>query len=496
MVTMFKKIKILLILYLFTSFILLSAGEIKYPFIYIPGMFDNGDMLNSNYLLVKNLNNKDGYYYNNYFNNEFNYENDIIFCSSNIVNSKYNRLVVANLIGKYRTNIDLDLMSDRLFALIQGKAPKFKNYKLITNHFGNDYSGYAIRSGKKIYFFGLLEEIWLKYGKKIYLKKYKDGYKVLLYNTNQKENNFCIINNNYYFNSPEEIKFNVVAHSSGGLAIRKYISICEKEKLPHGINLIINLSVPQKGARMNYALKNAFPELLKISIESVFNKKQTGKIEITEINKTYNYEEIIKKTNIDKMHENNKTAYYFRKIIGDYILYHIPFDGYKNVLGKDPALYDLHPDHKFIRELNKSTIPSDIEIFNFRVKSPYAKMFKNIGTFLNLTDNDGVVDFDDTSLINIKNYKELKIKDYIVEKANHIPFPYIKPLYELRETITKYYPFLKIMVKKNVSKVESINIIQAMMLAIMNEFGLNLDYLLKNENYSVIDYFAENPIEL
>jgi len=29
----------------------------------------------------------------------------------------------------------------------------------------------------------------------------------------------------------------------------------------------------------------------------------------------------------------------------------------------------------------------------------------------------------------------------------------------------------------------------------MNEFGLDLENVLKNENYSVIDYFSDNPTD-
>ena len=72
--------------------------------------------------------------------------------------------------------------------------------------------------------------------------------------------------------------------------------------------------------------------------------------------------------------------------------------------------------------------------------------------------------------------------------------PYIKPVFEMKETIDKNYGVLKILLKKNVSKEEGVIIIYLLFTAIMKEFGLELNKLMKEENYSVIDYFAENPV--
>jgi hypothetical protein len=54
--------------------ILLSADEIKHPFLYIPGMFDNGDLFTSEYNVVKTLNAKEGFYYKKYFSGKYNYD--------------------------------------------------------------------------------------------------------------------------------------------------------------------------------------------------------------------------------------------------------------------------------------------------------------------------------------------------------------------------------------------------------------------------------------
>ena len=105
-----------------------------------------------------------------------------------------------------------------------------------------------------------------------------------------------------------------------------------------------------------------------------------------------------------------------------------------------------------------------------------------------------VVDFRDTGVDHIPDFNTLNNTDFIVNNANHIPFPYIKPVFELRETVTQYYGFLKILLKKDQSKDQGINLLYALLKAIMTEFGLDLEYLLENENYSVIDYFADNPI--
>src|SRR4030042_4569393 len=102
----FLKKVIIIYLILINQITFMFSNNITYPFIYIPGMFDNGDLLTKDSLLVKNLNNLDGYYYNNYFKNN-DYDKEPFSCSSNIVESKYNRLIVANLIGPYRTNISI-----------------------------------------------------------------------------------------------------------------------------------------------------------------------------------------------------------------------------------------------------------------------------------------------------------------------------------------------------------------------------------------------------
>ncbi len=492
-----KILLVCIILILSTSFI--STDEIPYPFIYVPGMFDNGDLLTSDSLLVKNFNNKDGFYFNNYFTDKFRYEKEAFLCSSNIVRKKYNRLIVANLIGPYRTNISLWLMANRLFCLMQGRAPKSKNYKRLIDYEGNDFEAICIRSGKIITFRGLIEEIWAKYGKKVYFQKNKNK-NIIVLNPDKKKKEIkdYYINENGYFNTPEEIKLNFVVHSSGGVALRRYIKMCKEENLPTNINIIINLSVPQKGARMLHQLKKAFPLLMEDAISNFWKNKDTKSITIKNKNNediTFTYQELVKTTSVKMLYGNSKKAKFMRKLIGDYILYQIPFDGVKNVLGRDPALWDLHPNHRLIKTLNNTSIPSHIRIYNFIVLSAYAEMFANLGKYLKLEDNDGVVDYRDTELSHIPNGDKLQITDYIVKKANHIPFPYIKPVFELRETLFEYYGFLGILIKKKVTKDEGVTILYALMKAIMIEFGLDLEYLLKHENFSVIDYFAENPID-
>ena len=491
------RLKKSLIIYLFIVFQInfMFSNNMPYPFIYIPGMFDNGDLLTRDSLLVKNLNNPEGYYYKNYFSKKYEYNNSPLVCSSNIIDSKYNRLIVANLIGTYRTNISIWLMSDRFFALMHGHAPKYKFYKILINYEGNDFDGTIKINNIQIYFKGIIEEVWAKYGKKVYYKKSLNKNRVVINPVNK--NNFYI-NQNGYFNDPSEIKFNFIVHSSGGIALRRFIQMCKKENLDNHINIIINLSVPQKGARLVYKLNNAFPLLLNDAMNNFWNNKESKTISITDKEgKTFNYSynELIDKTKIEIIYGDSPKAKFYRKIIGNYILNKIPFDGHKRVLRGDPTLKDLHPGHRLIKTLNKEPMPNNIKIYNFRVKSAYAPMFKNLSKYLGLGENDGVVDFSDTGLDLIPNNRNLIIKDYIVKEANHIPFPYIKPIFELRETVSQYYGFLKILLKNNQSKQQGINLLHALLKAIMVEFGLDLEYLLENENYSVIDYFAENPID-
>jgi len=475
---------------------LIFGNNMKYPFIYIPGMFDNGDKENSQSLLVKNLNHEDGYYYKNYFSASiYKYNKESLICSSNIVDAKYNRLAVCNFIGEYRTNISIWLMADRLFCFMQGRAPKGKNYNKIINHPGNDYSGECIRDGKMINFKGIIEEVWAKYGKRVYYKLENDKYYVVL----KKKNCDFYENKEGYYDSPEQIKFNFVVHSSGGIALRRYIELCYEEDLPVNINLIINLSVPQKGARMLYNISDAFPDLIADTVNKVFSKKDEGFIIIKNKQNNeikYTYRELIEKTRINLLYGNTNKAKILRKILGAYVIYNVPFDGYKSVLGNDPALKDLHPKSKLIKNLKKVAIPENISIYNFRVESAYAEFFIKIGKYLKLGKCDGVVDYNDTELNDLPNSDKLNIKDYIVDKANHIPFPYIKPVFELRDTVEEFYGFLGMLVKGRIEKEKGIILVYALMKVIMNEMNLDLDYLLKNEDYSVIDYFAEHPIEI
>lgn len=496
-----KKV-IIIHLILVNLIISMYSNNKTYPFIYIPGMFDNGDLLTKDSVLVKNLNNTNGYYYNNYYFKNKTYDKEPFDCSSNIVDMKYNRLFVANLIGPYRTNISIWLMSDRLFCLMHGYAPNFKSYNNLTNYKGNDFEGTVTRDRITIHYRGIIEEIWAKYGTRVFYKKTNDKNRIVVYrdkmNPEKYKNLKFYINTNGYFDDPDKIKLNFIVHSSGGIALRRYMQICKKYKIQNHINIIINLSVPQKGARLVYQLKDAFPELLDDAMNNFWSNKDKKTITISnEDGKifSYTYNELIEKSKIKIIYGSSSNAKSFRKLIGNYILYKVPFDGHKRVLGTDPMLRDLNPDHRLIKNLNNEPIPGNIKIFNFRVKSANALMFKNLSRYLKLGENDGVVDFRDTEIRDIPNGDDLIVKDYIINNVNHIPFPYIKPAYELRETISQYYGFLKILLNGNQSKEEGINILHGLFKAIMYEFGLDLKYLLENENYSVIDYFADNPVE-
>nr|HPO50141.1 hypothetical protein [Spirochaetota bacterium] len=272
------------------------------------------------------------------------------------------------------------------------------------------------------------------------------------------------------------------------------LRLVEKKSVP--VKNIVNLSVPQKGASMLLGMKKGFKNLIKHSADMFFKNENIKSVKIysSEKEKIYTYKELIEKTNINLLRGSGKTADFLRGVLTDYILYFIPFDGHKRVLGNDPALYDLHPKHRLVILLNKTPIPENIAIYNYRVNNAYSTLFKNIGRFLNLEKNDGVVDFNDASLELIPGYDKLSITDIEVDRANHIPLPYIKPLFELRETVENYYPVLGALLKKKTNKEESIDTVYALMSAILIETGLDLEFFLENENFSVIDYFAENPV--
>ncbi len=490
--------KIVYILLMVMLVVTIYPERMKYPFIYIPGMFDNGDLLTSKSLLVRDIESKDGFYGKTYFNDsKYVYDTDKINCSSNIVGDKYYRLIVSNLIGPYRTNISLWLMADRLFCLMQGRAPKNKNYRYLTHYEGNDYSGYIFKNNKKIMFNGVIEEVWAKYGEKVHYKFNGKNFIIILH-PGKNENQFYL-NGEGYFKKPEDIKFNFIVHSSGGIALRRYIRMCSDEKLPGNINTIINLSVPQMGARMLLNLKNGFPALINDTINNFYSNMDTGFVEIKDQKGDsirYSYKDLEEKTNVSLIHGKGLAARFMRRVIGDYILYGIPFDGKRDVLGFDPALWDLNPKHRMIKGLMKQPLPMDIKIYNYRVKKPFSKLFDNLSRYLKLGESDGVVDFRDTDLTQLPQGEKLNMEDIVVKKANHIPFPYIKPIYELRETIDENYGFLKILVKKKENREDDVTLLNALFKAIMQEMGFDLEYFLKNEDYSVIDYFVGYPVEL
>lgn len=475
--------KVLSVIFIFSAIYLYPSA---YPFIYIPGMFDNGDLFNKDYSVVETLNNESGFYFENYFKDGFDYNEYLIETGSSIVDSKYNRLSVANLLGEHRRNISLTLMSERFFSFMKGRASRGKILNNIIRYKGNDFSGYLEIENKNIYFNGIVEEVWAKYGSKVYYSKSGKDFRVSF-----KETLNYYENRNYYFEKHEDIKFNIVCHSSGGLAVRYYIKKCLEENTPHHINKIINLSVPQNGARMNYRLKDAFPELIDDAINSIYENKYSKSIVLNETE--FKYSDLIKKSNLSMLYGDSKSSERMRKIVGDYILYHIPFDGYRGVLGFDPALKDLHPESRYLSKIRNNFIPSEIDVYNYRVTKPYSKMFENVAGYLRLELNDGVVDFrdTDTSYITSGNY----VQDIAVDAANHIPFPYIKPLYELNNTIDKFYPFLSILVKRPVKRKDGVVLIEALFHAIMEEFDFNLKRFLVEEDYSVIDYFADNPVK-
>jgi len=481
--------KIVFFLVFFVSLQVVSAKT--YPFLYIPGMFDNGDLFNDEYAVAKTLNSVDGFYYTTYFSTGNVYDKEPLIIGSSIVNTKFQRLSVANLLGPRRQNISLYTMTDRLFAHIQGKSPRGKLLQCITRYKGNDFSGSVMRNGVSIQYRGLIEELWVKYGKDVSYQKKNDVFNVVLYPVAEKKY-LSYSNADFYFSTPDEIKFNVVAHSSGGLSIRKYIEMCLNEGINHHVNQIINLSVPQEGARMNFRLKTAFPVLINDAIANIFAHKDTKSIALRD--KVYTYKELINKSNLSMLQGDSFSAKNMQKLVGDYILYFIPFDGYHGVLGFDPALKDLRPDSRFVQSIKNKKLPDGISVYNYRVEKPYSPMFYNISRYLELGLSDGVVDFDDTFTGNIIDSD--RTTTIVVDKANHIPFPYIKPLYELDKTIEQYYPFLSILIKQPQKRKEGIDIVQALFLSIMEEFNFNLEYFLANEDYSVIDYFADNPVTI
>lgn len=482
-----------IIIYLTLSVLTLKLFPTAYPIVYVPGMFDNGDMLNKDNQLIITLNEEDGFYYNNYFSTEnMLFDKEPLLCGSSIVGNKYNRTSIVNLLGPQRKNISLSLMSDRLYLFLTGEAPDCKNAFILSNYKGNDFSGYCIRDKKEIVFKGLIEEVWAKYGKKVFYKKHGNIYRIVSHK--DKYDGFYT-NKNGYYETIDDVKFNFVVHSSGGLAIRKVMSYLAKENKSHHIASVINLSVPQNGARMLRDMKEGFAQLITDCINGIYENENDGFVVLPERKEVIEYSFIIENSRFDMFYGDTVIANLFRDIAGLYVIYGIPFDGGTGTLGFDPALYDLHPDHRFIKNIMKEPIPEHISIQNFKVKSPYAPMFKKIEGYLKLSESDGIVDYSDTSLEKIVNYDKLTIKNHDVDKANHIPFPYIEPLFELRNTVTSFYPIMKILLKNNYSKERGISIIEGILRAVMKELGLELEYFFEHEDFSVIDYFAENPVK-
>ncbi len=489
-----KKLVVLNCIFIVFSIAYLNA-QTPYPFVHIPGMFDNGDNCTSDNNLTVTLNNEDGFYYINYFTDAVRYDKAPIECSSNIVGSKYNRFVVANLIGTQRTNIALDLMAKRFYCLMKGRAPRCDSYAILTAHKGMDYRKTITIQQRPVEYYGLIENLWLLYGKKVYLKKTGNKYRVLLEPKSTAGLEF-IENQDGYFDNYRDIKVNIVAHSSGGLAIREYIRMVMADDSLHHINSIINLSIPQRGATITTKIKPGFNKLIDFAIDGVFKNKDSDIEVITASGRKFTYKEIIDSTLIDALHGDNFIAMTLKKLLTNVILYLIPFDGHKNFLGTDPALWDLNPNHRFVKRLNKTPIPPEIKIVNYKVLEPFAKIFVNIGQYTELGKNDGAVAFNDTDLSYLLGFDKLTTKDVIVDKANHIPFPYIKPLFELNKTLDGYYPVIKVLIHKPGKRADDVELIEALMLCVLNEFGFNMNDFFKLYNYSVIDYFAENPVSV
>lgn len=119
-------------------------------------------------------------------------------------------------------------MTDRFFVLLHGKAHLGKNYYNLRNYQGNDFIGYCIRDGRIIYFKGLIEEIWAKYGKKVHF--FLKNNKFYIDKTNKSK--YFYFNKDGYFDNINEIKFNVLAHSSGDIALRMYFKVF-REKIKY-----------------------------------------------------------------------------------------------------------------------------------------------------------------------------------------------------------------------------------------------------------------------
>jgi hypothetical protein len=480
---------------IFSLFITLQAVpalEPAYPVLYVPGMFDNGDLAVPGSKLVTQIDSPGAFFDQHYFKNQYEYSGEPLFCGSSLT-PKYRRFIVANLIADYRTNISVRLMGERLFLLMQGHAPSGKSETILRNYRGNDFEGTCQREGKTIRFKGVAEELWAKYGRKVYIRPEGNAWRTVIHP--DQEYRFYT-NPEGYFNRPDEIGINFLTHSSGGLALRYYLALCRREGRDPHIRGMINLAVPQKGARMTLKLNEAFQKLLKASAAS-FMDHPDGEVTITDIGQnqyTYSYSDLKQRTRIAWLHGDQPSSVMMRNLVASYILYQVAFDGRRRVLGTDPALYDLNPRHRFIRELNREPLPEGIPVIQFYGRSAHAPLFQSIGSYLSLDENDGVVDSRDIRLTHLPGSDSLRIREISAENVNHIPFPYIKPLYHLPETVHQYYGFLRILLKKSEGRQADERMIQAVLEAVMRETGFELNQLLKSENYSIIDYFADHPV--
>ncbi len=487
-------------LYLIVCFFIglyFAYSEIPYPFLHVPGMFDNGDNCTSDNNLIVTLNNPGGYYYNNYFTEDHRYDRGLIGCSSNIVGSKYNRVSIANVIGDERKNISLVLMAQRIFCLIHGYAYPGQSWGILTSHRGNDYTGVQVIDNKEIEYRGVIENLWLLYGKKVIISKRFGKYRVVLERKWYDTDTYILDNPDGYFDSYNDIKLNLVVHSSGGLALREYMRMAQNLRIQNHVNLIVNLSIPQRGATITLNLRNGFNELITGAIDGVFAEDKADTVVVTSSGARYTYKEVIDSTIVDMLYGDTPMAISLKQLLTTVILYFIPFDtAGTNVLGTDPALWDLNPRHSFVKQLNTTAISPEIRIYNYRVKDPYSAAFRNIGRFTGLGESDGAVAFTDTDLSFLPGYENLRVQDIIVDHANHIPFPYIKPLFELTNTLDGYYPLINILIRKPENRQKSVELTEALMLCVLNEFGLNLPEFMANYNYSVIDYFADHPVDI
>lgn len=461
------------------------------PVIYIPGMYDNGNRLNSEHPLVRSIEDTSGSF------------TEELTCGINPdagSSLRSCRLAVANMIGPEPVTFDIESASRLFFAWIFGpdfSPTHFRNLKKIK---GNTCTGTLTRNGTSYQFNGLLAEVWGRYGSKVYVSK--DG-RILTgkaythaRSAGKNGNTDFYTNAHHLYADPDEILFTIITHSTGGLLLRSFFEEARLKKTHHHTAEAVFLAVPHHGARCVMQMQATTYWILDFGSSAVIQKRRTGStfVQLPDSNPVHvSYEDILSGTLLGKVYGNSFSAVNYRNFLSKIIFYFIPFDGKSGRLYRDKGLRGLHPHSSFVRKLSNAPLPSDVNLVNVRSLSPSSALFENLGKCFFQYQGDGAVDYRDADMYGLKGINMSEITDLTVTNCDHLHFPYIGTLVHLEETLRRYYPFLKILAPGGKTRIEKETLTAALFKALMQEMGIVTPEVF-NMDHSIIKWYGNKML--